>query len=42
MSERRQRKNVRREDTIVTNFGDQQTTLLMNKVVKIIIRFKAS
>ena len=42
MSERRQRKNVRRDETIVTNFGDQQTTLLMNKVVINIIRFKAS
>ena len=32
MSERRQRKNMRREDNIVTITGDQPTTLKMEKL----------
>ena len=40
--ERCARKNLRCEDRIVTIFSDQQTTLLMNKVVKSIKGIKAS
>ena len=42
MSERCRQKKLRREEKMVTIFGDQQKTLLMNKVVRNTIRFKAS
>ena len=42
MSERCQRKNLRREDKIVITFGNQHTILLKNQVVRSNIRLEAS